>query len=230
MKFKNLLTAAIAVVASVGISSQSFAIPVSMDGEGYVTSYTYSGSVDPFGGSIGINSAFSSMTVLDPDTAFDTNELSGVGQFNWFGSLFQTNATVGQTGFTTGSTRLSINNDYNGNIDIYRIDSWGISDSERVLFNIILKDVGGQAFDSDSFVLEPDLGLFDSVNFQLRSWDNEGNLNYRIWGNLTSLVDPPLQASVPEPRSILLLGLGLLGVFYAGKRKSMSLGKATLVS
>ena len=228
MKFKNLLTAAIAVVASVGISSQSFAIPVSIDTQGFVTSYIYSGSVDPFAGSINVGDIFSSSTVVDPDTAVDLNGSNNVGWYQWHGGLFGNDIVVGNSiSLSNQSVYLSVYDDYtSGSVtfDSFRIHSGLFTNGdERISFSLGLYDFTAQGLDDDSLVLEPDLTMFPNTYFSIVSYDSNNSVNYSIYGTLFNLVDPPVQASVPEPSTILLLGLGLLFLFYVSGRKTINL-------
>ena len=221
MKFKNLLTAAIAVVASVGISSQSFAIPVSMDAEGYVT-YAYSGSVNSLGSSINIGDAFSSTSVFDNETIVDYDQSDDIGYYFWTNGIYTTTVNFGGQSFTTNSTQFKVQNNVN-NLDIYQLTTWTqASSTELLIFDILLVDNTASALNDDSLILEPDLSLFSSTNFYIRSLNLEsGLLNYDVSGVVTSLVDPPIQtASVPEPGMLSLVAMGLIGIGFS-RRKTM---------
>jgi hypothetical protein len=87
------------------------------------------------------------------------------------------------------------------------------------LISIYLRDSTGTAFDSDALTAEPDLSSFDVTRFGVRNFDSSGTQNYLICGDLTGLFDVPLINSVPEPSTVFLLGLGLVAMFFAGRRK-----------
>lgn len=209
-----------------GLSFQALAIPVSMDAEGTVTSYRYYGDSDPFSGSIGAGDSFVSSSILDPETAVDSDASSSVGRYNWSGGIFATTATVSMFDFNFALTNVVIINDDSAGRDLYRINTaTRISSEERLFLSLILTDQSGSVFSDDSFVLEPAFDMFSSARFSLRSINNDGSMNYRVLGDLSSLVDPCIpgiscdeSASVPEPNTIFLLGLGLIAVFFASSR------------
>jgi len=219
----NKLIYVFLLAAMMGFSSQSFAILATMNAEGYVTGYTYSGDIDPFSGLINIGDAFTSSSGFDTEGA-DSNTSADIGAYSWRGDQFGSSATVGSINFSLANlTAIAIKNDYvvgSSNYDIYVLNSvaW-VSDNERLMLTLYQRDNSAQAFSDDSLALEPAVDLFDISRFWITSYDATGNQNYSITGNLSSLVDPPLEtASVPEPNSIFLLGLGLIAVFFASRK------------
>jgi hypothetical protein len=221
MRMKTKISITLLSVLWLGVTTQSFAIPVSINAEGVVTDYSYSTAADPFSGSVNIGDAFSSTMIIDPDVALDYDWSADVGRYGWYGDTYQTTASIegGVVGGPTNTTYISIFNDSTFG-DTYRLDSWEIGENDTTLISIYLRDTSGTAFDSDALNTELDISKFDVTRFGVQNFDSSGKQNFLIAGEGTSLIDPPvLVKSVPEPGTVFLLGLGLLGVLLAGQRK-----------
>ena len=228
MKVKNLLVASLAIAASIGISSQSYAIP--MDWKGYVAHYKNSGSVIPGNGIIKLRNVFARMIVLSPDLEFRTKSrlISGRSSFSKRDSNYAMALLTKSKPVDIQPTLESRSNDYDFGNDAlteeHTIDSSGTFKEETTKFPAVFTDFSDELLNSDEMILEKKLDIHAASEYEISVSD------FKTKDDPTNLVEKPIPASVPEPGTVLLLGLGLLGVFYAGKRKNNNLCNAALNS
>ncbi|MCI0507212.1 MAG: PEP-CTERM sorting domain-containing protein [Gammaproteobacteria bacterium] len=229
MKVKNLLAASLAIVAFVGISTQSFAIP--MDWKGYMAHFKHSGSGVRFSNVLhNIRQGHSSVTVLNPPRTYRAKPRLFGSRFFWKRNFLNTiellnNPIQSDIQPTTDLT----GNSYESVIDL-SMDENKDDSPNTIEESAGIPDYVAEVLVSDEIELIEESKLepvFDmgEINLDEKTYSDE-----KLEKELTQLVEPATQASVPEPGTVLLLGLGLLGVFYAGKRKSEKFGDTVLAS
>jgi hypothetical protein len=228
MKVKNLLAASLAIVAFLGISTQSFAIP--MNWSGYMSRLHLSGS------GFRLNSVMSNIrngqapvTVLNPSSTYRAKPRLFGSRFFWKRNILNTIALLNnpiQTDIqpTTDLTDNSYEPVNDLSIDEITYDSPSTIEEPAVKIEYIATVLVSEEIELvEEIKLEPvyDLGEISREEKTISEVD--------VKEELTKLVEPPIQTSVPEPGTVLLLGLGLLGIFCTGKRKRLKAGDTVLV-
>ncbi len=172
----------------------------------------------PLAGTFSINQTISGSFVYDTSVPFADFGNSR----SYYTAIVDINFTVGgQTGSRIGPELITIDNtDTLDSLNVYGRPTNampGIAGFEGRFFGITLVDSTGSAFDNLDLPTE-----LSSLEFTLRLWQwnfaipkpEGGETWYQIRGNLSSL-----NAPIPEPSTMLLLGSGLLGLAGYGRKK-----------
>jgi hypothetical protein len=193
-------------------------------------------ATDPFGGAIGTGDVITGYYTFDSATA-DVQAGTDLGSYIWNGSPYGVHVDIGSYSFDyDDATQIMVrNNCGHGSIDpvtgcgpVEQKDTFQVISLEQVTTDITnvfyqyLIDDTLIAFSDDSLPLTtPSLSDFTRTDGTIVSRDESDFrspiYNYWIDYDLTSL--SLRTASVPEPYSLLLMGIGLAGLGFTRKRK-----------
>ncbi len=215
MKFKNYYLAATFGLLTLLWTAPSYAVPITFSFSGTVTNYFYDPSTgDTFGGSVGVGTTFTGFYTFE-STSPDWSPADP--QYGGYHSVllpYGMEATIG------GNTVSGLSSDM-------LIDVWNTPGGDS--YSAVALDFGFQSlgiqlsggsssiFDNDSLPLSPpDIADFAEARFGYAVTDFFGPVVLSVVGTLTELT---LVSTIPEPTSLALMSLGLIGLGFARRNK-----------
>lgn len=219
----TIITLLISCVLLLSVSTNANAIILQIDFEGNISS---AGSfLDPTG-LFAQGDVLSGFWTVDTDTV-DSSADPDRGTYSQSGSpSFQIN--IGTSTFQTSTSTIQILNDYTagiGTIDAYDVlannETSNIAGLSGLNMQFTFRDtqLPLDALDSDALLAgAPDLSMFDQINQvqgQLSGTYNDQLFFMNLGINSISV------ANVPEPATLLLFSVGLLGLGFSRHRKQV---------
>lgn len=215
MKFKNHYLAATFGILTLLWIAPSYSTPITFSFSGTVTSYFYDPSTgDTFGGSVGIGTTFTGFYTFESTSTDSSPADSQYGGYHSVLLPYGMEATIG------GNTVSGLSSDML--IDVQNFpggDSYTAVALDLGFQSLGIHLSGGSSsvFDNDSLPLSPpNIADFAEAQFSYVVTDPFGPVILSVIGTLTELT---LVSTIPEPTSLALMGLGLIGLGFARRKK-----------
>jgi hypothetical protein len=209
IKSIRFLTGIVLITCTINVQ----AVPTSFRFTGEVTSYDFTG-VDPFGGDIDIGSLLNGVFTYNLD-ALDVDSDPNFGVYIMEESYdYGAEYSIGDRVFDCcyDSTEVEVTNDMSGTDSLLFGAGAGVLGVFHEYFNIFLTGPD-TVFDSDSLpTVPPNIDDFYDASF-IYTLLTPTDTIFRISGDIFST------SKVPEPATVALMGLGLIGLGLARRRQ-----------
>lgn len=206
--------------------------PITYDFSGTIVSIVDNGSaLTRYGLSAG-TSTFDGSFTYDPEIAFIAGNTTTAANYR-DESAFELSITIdNQWEFLETNPYVSVRNGTSvggGDLIGFRFhtadgdpEEYAFPTSSRYFFNIQLEDLTGTALSDTSLPDSIDIGDFGFSHMYIGDYDF-GDSGYGLTGAFDSVTEDSGQdsgtAPIPEPSTILLLGGGLLGLGWYGRKR-----------
>ncbi len=197
---------AIFIIAFLFFGSTAWAFPVSYNFSGNITSVNDNDNL--LDGSVVVGGSFSGIFSYDsdlPDIVSSPTYYSSGGSPSVSSTI-----TTGNYNFQVGLGSIDSTNDYMIILGNYTNTPFiDLTPSPGKLTKIMLTDAGGTSFSGTSLPNNLDLDIFDSATITIHGDSGPNNPFFSVLGNIDTLT---ANNPIPEPTTIALLGIGILGL------------------